>query len=80
MTIIARRSLYSFGICASWYSSRSPSGLFSRHSREWTEHKPGGYLPEYQDTQMPKETNDLRATIIRQRRPELYGALWGEGK
>lgn len=47
-----------------------------RYSREWTERQPGGYLPEYQDTQMPKETNDLRETIIRQRRPELYQALW----
>ncbi|MCE5241344.1 carbon-nitrogen hydrolase family protein [bacterium] len=47
-----------------------------RYAREWTERKPGGYLPEYQDTQMPKEYNDLRATVIRQRRPELYGALW----
>jgi len=51
-----------------------------RYAREWTERKPGGYLPEYQDTQMPKEYNDLRATIIRQRRPELYGALWPEEK
>jgi predicted amidohydrolase len=51
-----------------------------RYAREWTERKPGGYLPEYQDTQMPKEYNDLRATVIRGRRPELYGVLWGEGK
>lgn len=51
-----------------------------RYAREWTEHKPGGYLPEYQDTQMPKEYNDLRETVIRQRRPELYGALWPEEK
>lgn len=47
-----------------------------RYSREWKERKPGGYLPEYQDTQMPSEYNDLRETIIKQRRPELYGALW----
>ena len=47
-----------------------------RYAREWTERKPGGYLPEYQDTQMPREYNDLRATIIKQRRPELYGVLW----
>ena len=51
-----------------------------RYAREWTERKPGGYLPEYQDTQMPKEYNDLRATVIRQRRPELYGVLWEEKK
>ncbi|MHB8994994.1 MAG: carbon-nitrogen hydrolase family protein [Armatimonadota bacterium] len=49
-----------------------------RYTREWRERKPGGYLPEYQDTQMPKEYNDLRETIIKQRRPELYGALWRE--
>jgi predicted amidohydrolase len=49
-----------------------------RYSREWRVNKPGGYLPEYQDTQMPKEYNDLRETIIKQRRPELYGALWPE--
>ncbi len=51
-----------------------------RYSREWTERKPGGYLPEYQDTRTPKEYNDLRETIIKQRRPELYGALWPEPK
>jgi predicted amidohydrolase len=51
-----------------------------RYAREWTERKPGGYLPEYQDTQMPKECNDLRETIIKQRRPELYGVLWVEGE
>ncbi|MEN6642502.1 MAG: carbon-nitrogen hydrolase family protein [Armatimonadia bacterium] len=51
-----------------------------RYSREWKVREVGGYLPEYQDAQMPTEYNDLRETIIRQRRPELYGALWPEEK
>lgn len=51
-----------------------------RYAREWKEHTPKGYLPEYQDTQLPKEYNDLRETILKQRRPELYQALWPEDK
>jgi predicted amidohydrolase len=51
-----------------------------RYSREWRENKPGGYLPEYQDTQMPKEYNDLREVLLAARRPELYGAIWKAAK
>lgn len=51
-----------------------------RYSREWQEHKPGGYLPEFQDTQRPKEYNDLREVLLAARRPELYGAIWKERK
>lgn len=53
-----------------------------RYSRQWREHQPGGYLPEYQDTQMPTETNDLREVLLAARRPELYGVIWkaAEGK
>lgn len=51
-----------------------------RYAREWRERKPGGYLPEYQDTQMPKEYNDLRDVLLVARRPELYGAIWRERK
>ena len=29
---------------------------------------------------MPKEYNDLREMIVKQRRPELCGALWVEEK
>jgi len=36
---------------------------------------PGGYLPEYQDPQLPQIANDLKETILRQRRPELYQVL-----
>jgi len=43
--------------------------------RNWTEHRPGGYLPEYQSTEVPEVRNDLKETILRQRRPELYQAL-----
>ncbi|MEN6548329.1 MAG: carbon-nitrogen hydrolase family protein, partial [Armatimonadia bacterium] len=49
-----------------------------RYSREWKVREVGGYLPEYQDAQMPTEYNDLRETVNKQRRPELYGALWPE--
>lgn len=47
-----------------------------RYSRQWQERKPGGYLPEYQDTRMPQTHQDLREVVLAQRRPELYGALW----
>ncbi len=50
------------------YSLRSDAVKLTSHS------------PRYHDTQMPKEYNDLHETIIRQRRPELYGALWPEEK
>jgi len=46
-----------------------------RYVRNWTEHRPGGYLPEYQSTEVPEVRNDLKETILRQRRPELYQAL-----
>jgi hypothetical protein len=46
-----------------------------RYVRTWTPHTPGGYLPEFQPTELPETRNDLRETLLRQRRPELYGAL-----
>lgn len=51
-----------------------------RYVREYKPHTPGGYLPEYQPDQMPAAKNDLRETILQQRRPELYGALAPEPK
>lgn len=46
-----------------------------RYIRDWTPYEPHGYLPQYQHTELPAVANDLRETILRQRRPELYGAL-----
>ena len=46
-----------------------------RYLRKYTPHKPGGYLPEYQPDQMPASANDLRETILSQRRPSLYGVI-----
>lgn len=46
-----------------------------RFVRNWKLHEPKGYLPEYQDTEIPEMANDLRETILRQRRPELYQVL-----
>lgn len=47
----------------------------ARYVRNYRPHTPGGYLPEYQPTQIPEERSDLRETILRQRRPELYQIL-----
>lgn len=46
-----------------------------RYVRNWKPHTPGGYLPQYQSTELPEERNDLKETILMQRRPELYQAL-----
>lgn len=46
-----------------------------RYLRVYDPHKPGGYLPEYQPTAMPRAANDLREAILQSRRPELYGPL-----
>lgn len=46
-----------------------------RYLRNYKPHKPGGYLPEYQPDRMPASANDLRETILRQRRPGCYGVL-----
>ena len=46
-----------------------------RYIRKYKPHKPAGYLPEYQPDQMPESANDLRDTILQQRRPELYDVL-----
>jgi predicted amidohydrolase len=46
-----------------------------RFIRNWKPHEPKGYLPEYQDTEVPEMANDLKETILRQRRPELYQVL-----
>jgi len=50
-----------------------------RYIREWTPHEPKGYLPQYQPHEFPKVANDLRETILLQRRPELYEVLSAEG-
>jgi len=47
----------------------------ARYVRNFKPHVPAGYLPEYQPTQIPEERNDLKETILRQRRPELYQVL-----
>ncbi len=46
-----------------------------RFTREWRAHNPGGYLPQYQFTELPKMENDLKETLLKQRRPELYQVL-----
>ncbi|MGQ9732386.1 MAG: carbon-nitrogen hydrolase family protein [Candidatus Zipacnadales bacterium] len=46
-----------------------------RFIRNWKPHEPKGYLPEYQETVIPEMANDLKETILRQRRPELYQVL-----
>jgi hypothetical protein len=46
-----------------------------RYVRNWTPHEPKGYLPQYQPTELPEMRNDLKITILRQRRPELYQVL-----
>ncbi len=46
-----------------------------RYLRVYDPHKPGGCLPEYQPTQMPRSANDLREAILASRRPALYTAL-----
>jgi predicted amidohydrolase len=49
-----------------------------RFTRQWRTHQPGGYLPQYQFTEMPQMENDLKETILKQRRPELYRVLAAE--
>jgi len=51
-----------------------------RYVRRYTPHEPKGYLPQYQPTQMPASANDLRETVLRQRRPELYQVLAPKAK
>ena len=46
-----------------------------RYVRNWTPHTPGGYLPQYQPAEFPEARNDLKMTILQQRRPELYQIL-----
>jgi predicted amidohydrolase len=46
-----------------------------RFARTYTPHEPGGYLPQYQPTQLPEKRNDLKQTLLAQRRPELYQIL-----
>lgn len=46
-----------------------------RYIRDYKPHTPGGYMAQYQPDRMPAAANDLRETILRQRRPELYGVL-----
>ncbi len=46
-----------------------------RFTREWRQHEPAGYLPQYQFTELPQMENDLKETILKQRRPDLYQVL-----
>jgi predicted amidohydrolase len=46
-----------------------------RYLRRFTAHTPAGYLPQYQPTEFPTVKNDLKQTILKQRRPELYQIL-----
>ncbi len=46
-----------------------------RYVRKFTAHAPRGYLPQYQPTEFPETQNDLKDTVLRQRRPELYAVL-----
>jgi len=46
-----------------------------RYVRNFKPHTPKGYLPQYQSTEMPEVRNDLRDTLLAQRRPGLYQAL-----
>jgi predicted amidohydrolase len=46
-----------------------------RYVRNFKPHTPAGYLPEYQPTELPEMRNDLKETILMQRRPELYQIL-----
>jgi len=46
-----------------------------RFTRAWRAHKPSGYLPQYQFTELPQMENDLKQTILAGRRPELYQVL-----
>ena len=46
-----------------------------RYVRNFKPHTPAGYLPEYQPTEFPEECNDMKETVLRQRRPELYQVL-----
>ncbi len=46
-----------------------------RYIREWTPREPAGYLPQYQHNEVPAVANDLRETILLQRRPKLYSVL-----
>ena len=50
-----------------------------RYTRNYTPYKPTGYLPQFQPNQLPTAVNDLRATVLRQRRPELYAVLGAGG-
>lgn len=72
-TVIARSEYRRAGIVSAVIdldSDRPPRWL-----RVYDPHKPAGYLPEYQPTQMPRVANDLRETILASRRPNLYTAL-----
>ncbi len=72
-TVVARSEYRRAGIVSAVIdldAARPPRWL-----RVYDPHKPAGYLPEYQPTQMPRVANDLRDTILASRRPELYTPL-----
>jgi len=72
-TVIARSEYRKAGIVSAVIDLDADRPL--RYHRVYDPHKPGGYLPEYQPTQMPRSSNDLRETILASRRPALYGPL-----
>lgn len=72
-TVIARSEYRKAGIVSAVIDLDADRPL--RYHRVYDPHKPGGYLPEYQPTQMPRSSNDLRETILASRRPALYAPL-----
>ena len=72
-TVVARSEYRKAGIVSAVIELDADRPL--RYQRVYDPHKPGGYLPEYQPTQMPRSSNDLRETILACRRPALYGPL-----
>ena len=49
-----------------------------RYTRRFTPHTPKGYLPQYQPHEFPEVRNDLKFTVLQQRRPDLYQVLGPE--
>jgi hypothetical protein len=77
-TVVARSEYRRAGIVSAVIdldADRPPRWL-----RVYDPHKPGGYLPEYQPTQMPRMASDLRETILASRRPALYSPLAPQAK
>jgi hypothetical protein len=72
-TVIARSEYRKAGLVSAVIdldADRPPRWL-----RVYDPHKPGGHLPEYQPTQMPRSQPDLREAVLSSRRPALYAPL-----